>query len=251
MAPGPTPERVYALAKYLEAREKSREELFQDICMVEVQGDGSKDIYDQSILVAQELGLIRLVDGRFKLSVDAEVLSTHESFRRYVANETLVGEDSLFFQTVSFYLKRVDDFITCEDRDAVLQLFIQNQISLNHNDLLGWRFWASFIGIIYLHESHFIPNTYVRIHDVLINQTNFAKREAVPVVRFFVWLESRCPEFKESRRDTIIGLAVATGLQTLEDLGEIELISQPDATKWQLDLFDSKRKDVSHIRIMR
>jgi hypothetical protein len=65
-----------------------------------------------------------------------------------------------------------------------------------------------------------------------------------------LWLEDQCPEIKESRDGTRLGLAVSNGLRTLNAQQVIELISQPDALKWQMYVLESETiNDLSHVRI--
>ncbi|WP_139490107.1 hypothetical protein [Brevibacillus dissolubilis] len=248
----PTPERVFALGRFMLSGVYSREEIYQKICMVDVFGEGSKDIFGYTLSVAQELEIIKDVEGKYQLSIDPTILESPNTFRRYAARTAFARINSLFFKTSSLYLKIAEDVLKCQNWSAVTNLFNQNDVSVSENDILGWRFWVSYFGLGYLHRNMLIPNTCNRIKDVLVQQDELKCNQPISVMEFFNWLEVQCPELKESRMDSRIGMGVSNGLRTLHFQKEIQLISQPDALKWQLYGLESEDiNDISHVRIMR
>ena len=44
---------------------------------------------------------------------------------------------------------------------------VQELATLNENAVLGWRFWAAFLGLGYLSGTMIIPNMKLRLEDVL------------------------------------------------------------------------------------
>jgi hypothetical protein len=178
------------------------------------------------------------------------VLEKVDSFRKYAARTALSRPETIYFRTTSLYIKLAESVLKCPNWGAVVALFNNNGMNLSDNDIYGWRFWTSFFGIGYLHQQMLIPNCYLRFKDVLDEQDSFKVGESIPINRFMLWLEDQCPEIKESRDGTRLGLAVSNGLRTLNAQQVIELISQPDALKWQMYVLESETiNDLSHVRI--
>lgn len=248
----PTPERVFALCRFIRRNPCNREDLYQELCLGSVFGDGSKDIFGYTLTVAQELELIKEIEGRYSVTDTAKELEEHISFRRYSAKIAFSRADSIYFKTTSLYIKLAEDVMKCPNWGAVAVLFNQNGMDLSDNDMLGWRFWTSFLGVGYLHQQMLIPNCYIRFLDVLEIQESLRLSEAIPIDEFMLWLETQCPEIKESRDGNKIGLAVSNGLRTLDAQKVIELRSEPDAYKWKMYNFESEIiNDLSHVRILR
>lgn len=247
----PTPERVFALSRLIASQASDREELYQRLCMPAIHGDNS-EIFRYTLNVAQELELIYERDGVYSLCVEQDVLSNYNAFRKYASFTALSRTDTIYFRTTSLYIRLAQDVLKCSSWGAVANLFNQHGMELSDNDMLGWRFWTAFFGLGYLHQNILIPNSCIRIRDVLEEQTQFQDGETVAVAHFFPWLESQCPELKAGREDTRLGLALSNGLRTLDLQGVIKLISQPDAVKWGMYILESEDiNDVSHIRITR
>lgn len=249
----PTPERVFAMGRFLLSGNYSREELYQELCLGAVFGDGSRDVFNLSINVIQELGIVTDNEGIYQITEgNSTVFDSIDNFRRYSAKTALSRIDTLFLKTTSLYLKLADEVLKCKGWEGLANLLTNNTVFVTDNDILGWRFWVSFFGLGYLHTNTIIPNTYNRFKDVLLDQDAFEYNEPIEISKFMVWLEARCPEIKESRMDNSLGLAVSSGLRTLNISGDVELISQPDAKKWQLYMMESETiNDVSHIRLLR
>lgn len=248
----PTPERVFALCRYVRKNPCNREDLYQELCLGLVFGDGSKDIYGYTLAVAQELELVKEIEGRYSVTDAARELEDHISFRRYSAKTAFSRADSIYFETTSLYIKLAETVMKCPNWEAVAALFNQNGMELSDNDMFGWRFWTSFFGIGYLHQQMLIPNCYIRFKDVLEIQDSFRLGEAIPIDEFMLWLETQCPEIKDSRDGNKIGLTVSNGLRTLDAQNVIELSSQPDAYKWKMYNLESEIiNDLSHVRMVR
>ena len=248
----PTPERVFALCRYVSRNPCNREELYQEICLSSVFGDGNKEIFRYTVAVAQELEFIKEIEGRYSVTDAVQELENNITFRRYSAKITLSRTDSIYYKTTSLYIKLAENVMKCPNWGAVATLFNQNGMELSENNLLGWRFWTSFLGIGYLHQQMLIPNCYIRFKDVLEIQESFRLSEYIPIDEFMLWLEIQCPEIKESRDGNKIGLAVSNGLRTLDAEKIIELRSEPDAYKWKMYNFESEIiNDLSHVRILR
>ncbi len=248
----PTPERVFALCRYVKRNSYNREDLYQELCLGTVFGDGSKDIFGYTLAVAQELELITEIDGIYSITEEGKEIEDFITFRRYASRTALSRMETIFFKTTALYIKLAESAMKCKNWGVLLALYNKNGMDLSDNDMLGWRFWTSFFGIGYLHQQMLIPNCFIRFKDVLDIQESFKVGEAVPIEKFMLWLETQCPEIKESREGTKLGIAVSNALRTLEAQQIIELKSHPDAYRWQLYILESEElNDISHIQIVR
>jgi len=248
----PTPERVYALGRLVANCPYTRTDLYNGLCMSDVYGEGNQDIFGYTLTVAQELELIKSQDTQFSLSCDRSVLKDYPSFRKHAARIAFSRPNGTFFQTTSLYLELAEEVLKAPRWADVVTLFNERGgLNLKDNDMLGWRFWTSFLGIGYLHTDMLIPNVYTRVKDALETQVDFKTGESVPLSRFMGWLEMQCPEIKNSRNEFRLGLGVSNGLRMLKEQGFVDLISQPDAEKWQLNYLEAETiNDVSHVRIV-
>lgn len=249
----PTPERVYALGRLVANRPYSRSDLYKDLCISDVFGEGNQDIFGHTLNVAQELELIKSHDTDFSLCCDRVAIQDYSSFRKHSARIAFSRQNGTFFQTTSLYLELAEEVLKASGWGDVATIFNEHGgLNLKDNDMLGWRFWVSFLGIGYLHQDMLIPNVFTRIKDVLEHQDDFKVGESVPINRFWGWLEAQCPEVKNSRKEFRLGLGVSNGLRVLKDRGYINLISQPDAEKWQLHYLEAETiNDISHVQIVR
>lgn len=249
----PTPERVYALGRLVANRNYTRSDLYRDLCMSDVFGESNSDIFGYALTVAQELELIKSQDAHYILSCERAVLEDYTSFRKYAAGIAFSRPNGTFFQATSLYLELADGVLKSTGwADVAMLLNEHSGLNLKDNDMKGWRFWASFLGIGYLHRDMLIPNVFTRVKDVLETEVDFKVQESIPISRFIGWLEMQCPEIKKSRNKFQLGLGVSNALRVLKEQHYINLISQPDAEKWQLYYLEAETiNDVSHIQIVR
>jgi len=247
-----TPERVYALCKYLMKNPSTIDRLRNELTLYDIFGEKSDNEIKLTLEAAMELNLVVLEEGIYKVSDNAGALDSVESFRKYAAKTALSGADTLFFKTTSMYLRLAETISENRSWSSIAAYLTKMGLNVTENDMLGWRFWASFLGVGYLHGTFVIPNCSRRIEDVLENCDQFGSNSPVPVAVFFQWLEAECPELKGSREDNKIGLAVSNALRTLETKDRIGLVLQPDAPKWLLYTLESEQlNEISHVRIKR
>ena len=114
--------------------------------------------------------------------------------------------------------------------------------------MLGWRFWASFLGLGYVHGTELIPNMYIRVKDVLATEfsKSFAFDEEIPAAEFFNWLLAKVPEAKMP--DDSINLALSSAIRTLRDMKEIDVKALMDAVPMYLyKIPEDNTNQISHI----
>lgn len=235
MRPGPTPERVLAICRLLCGTPLNEEEIKNRIYLTK---NGSTKIGEEflsSLKAAIELGLISLKDNVYSLSVAPEQIATTEAFRRIAANRAFRNKNSTFFRVSQWYIgsnEAIFSALNWEDKSVAA---VNAGLSkINHNDMLGWRFWASFLGLGYLHGNELIPNMYVRVRDILVTEFSgaFSFGEEIPATEFFNWLFTKTPEAK--MEDGSINLAMSSAIRTLRDMGEINPVFLMDSVPMYL-----------------
>lgn len=245
-----TPERVYALVRFLDGKSCDTDTLKTKMGLEGIMGKVDPDAFSYSTRVAEELDYIYKKDGLYFSNLDMAVIDNWDKFRVYTAKAAFSREDSIFFRTTAAFLSLNERALTAHTWPELAQIITECGVDVTPRNILGWRFWASFLGIGYIHGTQLIPNLYIRILDVLQNQSGFVNGDTIEVETFFSWLEKVCPEIKDSRSNQRLGLAVSTGLRILRDRNIIEIVNQPDAVKWRLYHFPSEGAgEFSHIRL--
>jgi len=248
----PTPERVLSICRMVARSPISQTDLLNSLTL----GNPSTKETDQvnkSIAVAiDELGAIVSKDGKLVLNVDSSVISSAESFRRYVASQVFSRKDSTFVMFTKWIIAQNDGLFqlgkwevmakTCAAESKALS-------GLDENAVLGWRFWAAFLGLGYLNGTMFLPNMKVRLQDVLASSyaSTFRFGEATIAGEFLSWLKSRLPEVQF---DDTLPLALSAGLRTLDELGLIKLERWTDSVPVHLFFVDGALiNEFTHITV--
>lgn len=259
LIPDPTPERVYAIIEYLRKHSPVKEKaigrinLQEIMCMSDIYTvSDNKDIFNHACNTAVEIGLVVIEDGQCFCSQEATSISSMAQFRKYTAKTVFNRKDSIFFQMTSCYILHAEEMQELSKWENIQEVLKKARPEIadyiTPNAMLGWRFWASFLGEGYIHNYMLIPNPAKRFLDVLQNQKDMNVGSMIPLREFIEWLEHQCPEIVGSRKDSIIGLAVSNGLRTINELGAIELVRMPDAEQWSLYHFPTDN-EYSHIII--
>jgi hypothetical protein len=249
MRPGPTPERVLTVCKLLIGKGLTEDELKDQIYLEKTAATKIGEEFRRSIQAAQELGLISLKDGVYTLAVKEEQISTNEAFRRTVAKRAFANKKSTFFRVSHWYVdsnERILNFLNWEDKAAAATNAGIDRV--DNNDFLGWRFWAGFLGLGYLHGTELIPNMYIRVRDILATEftKTFSFGEEIPADRFFRWLWTLAPESKTE--DNSVNLALSSAIRTLRDTGEVAPVALMDAIPMYLySLPEDSTNKITHI----
>ena len=248
MRPGPTPERVLAVCRLLSSTPLTEDEIKDRIYLTKTAATKFGDEWD-SVKAAAELGLISFKDNVYSLSVDPSLIATVESFRRTVAARAFSNKKSTFFRISQWYIGSNDAIFAASNWEDKAAAAVKAGIDkIRDNDMLGWRFWASFLGLGYVHGTELIPNMYLRVRDVLATEfsKSFAFEEEIPAAQFFDWLLAKIPEAKMP--DDTINLALSSAIRTLRDMDEISPVSLMDAVPMYLyNLPEDPTNKISHI----
>ena len=154
----PTPERVMSVCRLVAQKKVTRDEL-REILTLGKAGDKELDQIDKSITVAlEELNVIKTKDNYFELAVKPEVIASSESFRRFVASKVF-GQSNTTFAMFTKWLIAQNDNLFSLDKWEVMAVTsgedVKELSAVDENAVLGWRFWATFLGIGYLSRTMF------------------------------------------------------------------------------------------------
>ena len=249
----PTPERVLSLCR-LVAHKKSitRDEVRIAMAL------GSDDIrlldqINKSIGVAlEELAIIQTKNDHLVLAVNPEIIASTTSFRRYVSSHVFLRKDTTFYLFTKWLIAQNERIFSLKSWEGMAKTCgseISELASLNENAVLGWRFWASFLGIGYLSGTMIIPNMKLRLEDILA--TDFSEKfqygESIRANEFITWLSNKMPEVDMSGK---LPLALSAGLRTLHELDFIKLETWRDSNRVMLYYVDGDPiNDFSHITV--
>jgi hypothetical protein len=248
MRPGPTPERVLAICRILSSNPLTEEEMKDRIYLTKTAATKFGDEWD-AVKAAAELGLISFKDNVYSLSVDPNQIATVDAFRRAVATRAFSNKKSTFFRISQWYIGSNDAVFNASNWEDKAAAAVKAGIDkIRDNDMLGWRFWASFLGLGYVHGTELIPNMYIRVRDVLATEfvKSFAFEEEIPAADFFAWLLTKIPEAK--MEDNTINLALSNAIRTLRDMDEVAPVALMDAVPMYLyNLPEDPTNKISHI----
>lgn len=194
MRPAGTPERVLAVCRIVSAVDKiSREEIIHLITLDPLATEIGEPIVD-SLAIAVELGFLKK-EGSFYRSVeDSSTFATYSNFRRVAAKRAFSMQDSLFFKLSEWVISN-DEIVKTLNRYqdvAASASKAGNGLELiNDRDVLQWRFWARFLGIIYLYDHTIIPNMKIRLEDAL---RSVSPGTEMTCTHFIQWLKANIPE---------------------------------------------------------
>jgi len=246
----PTPERVFSVCRLVSQKSLTKDELRDALTLGEAK---SNNIINYAIDVAEkDLKIIQSKDDKLTLLQNKDILASPVSFRRYVNANAFSLKTSTFHIFTRWVISQNERAFSI-DKWEVLAKTAEKEVEalsgLDENAALGWRFWASFLGIGYLNETNFLPNMNIRIHDILATEfsKSFKYSEPIRAKDFISWISLRITEVNFEGN---LPLAFSSGLRTLHDLGLIVLESRLDTERISLFYVDGDPiNEFSHITI--
>ena len=223
----PTPERVLAVCKMIEKQPMPKDELVQTMTL----GGDNPDVNAAIAVALEELHIIDQIDGKLCVVAPKTALISPIAFRRFVSAQVFQNKESTFFMFSKWFVEQ-NERVFALGKWEVLATTARVESSalegMSENAVLGWRFWAAFLGLGYLNGTILIPNMKIRIQDVLSVEFSkqFAFDQPIRAEEFLSWIASRIPEVDYSQ--DYLPLAFSAGLRTLDALGLIELQVQRD-----------------------
>ena len=227
-----TPKRLYAFLKLVKDISTTKENLEKYIQPLENKSNVFNSVYS----FAEKAGLIEcnFADIVTLKNIEEKNLYNWDSYRKYMAEIIFKNEDSSFLKLTSWYLEKEKEVFEFNNSGMISEKLKGDVEILNKDDVLGWRFWAEFLGIGFLSNSIIIPNMYKRIKDIIESSECIEKNIELPIATFIdVLLEHN--EFKKCIDGNNIKYGVSNGLRTLHDQKFIKLVKTSDSTDvWHL-----------------
>lgn len=251
MRMAPTPERVLAVCRLVAQKPIFETDLRDAMSLLNADVD-IQPITESVNVALSELDLIKNQNGLLTLAVDESIISSPTEFRRYVSARVFQKKDTTFYMFTRWAIAQNERLFSLTNWESMAKTCAQEQAelkALNENAVLGWRFWAAFLGLGYLSGTMIIPNMKLRLEDVI--KTEFAKKfkynEAIRATDFITWLSSKLPEVDTTGK---LPLALSAALRTLHELHIIELATWQDGEKIMLYFVDGDPiNDFTHITV--
>lgn len=236
----PTPERVLSICRLIAHKTMTRNEVRKIMAL----SDGDEKKFDQinkSINVAlEELAIIKAQADNLILAVDPAVIASPTSFRRYVSSRVFSAKDTTFYMFTKWLIAQNERIFLLKSWEGMAKTCgseVKELSALNENSVLGWRFWAAFLGIGYLSGTMIIPNMKLRLEDILATTytEKFKYNETILAQDFMFWLSTKIPEVEIGSK---LPLALSAGLRTLHEMDLIKLETWSDSTPIMLHYVD-------------
>lgn len=251
MRMAPTPERVLAVCRLVAQKPISEIDLRDAMSLLNTDVD-IQPITESVNVALSELDLIKNQNGLLTLAVDEKIISSPTEFRRYVSDKVFQKKDSTFYMFTRWAIAQNERLFSLTNWESMAKTCAQEQAglkALNENAVLGWRFWAAFLGLGYLSGTMIIPNMKLRLEDVI--KMEFAKKfkynEAIRATDFIAWLSGKLPEVDMTGK---LPLALSAALRTLHELHIIELATWQDGEKIILYFVDGEPiNDFTHVTV--
>ena len=244
-----TPERVYAVCKMIEKQPMTKEDLVKTMSL----GIEHADIGRSVEVALQELNLLKLHDGYLSVSVPSDKLASPIAFRRMVSSIVFQKQESTFFMFTKWLIEQNETLFPLDKWEVMATTAttqVPNLNGINENGILGWRFWAAFLGVGYLSGSMIIPNMKTRIQDVLASNMDewCGDNSSLRAQDFISRIEGKIPEV--DFHGDCLPLAFSAGLRTLNALDFVNLETKRDTDVVRLYRVDGEPiNEFSHISI--
>lgn len=236
----PTPERVLSVCRLIAHDSMTRDDVRKAMTLG-INDEKELDQITKSINVAlEELSLIKAQADKLVLAVNPAVIASPTAFRRYVSSRVFSAKDTTFYMFTKWLIsqnERIFAMKTWEGMAKTCGSEVKELSAINENAVLGWRFWAAFLGLGYLSGTMIIPNMKLRLQDILTTTytEKFKYNETILAQDFMLWLSSKTPEVEIGSK---IPLALSAGLRTLHEVGLIKLETWSDSTPIMLYYVD-------------
>lgn len=215
----PTPERVISVCRLIAHKSMTRDEVRRAMTL----GSNDEKELDQinkSVNVAlEELSIIKAQADNLVLAVDPDVIASPATFRRYVSSRVFAAKDTTFHMFTKWLISQNERIFSLKSWEGMAKTCgseVKELSALNENAVLGWRFWAAFLGLGYLSGTMIIPNMKLRLEDILATTytEKFRYDETILAQDFMLWLSTKLPEVEIESK---LPLALSAGLRTLFD----------------------------------
>jgi len=227
----PTPERVLSVCRLVAHKSMTREEVRKTMTLGLNDEKGVAQINASIDVALKELSLIKAENEILQLAVDPSVIASPSAFRRYVSSRVFSSKDTTFYMFTKWLVSQNEQIFSLKTWEGMAKVCgseVKELSALNENAVLGWRFWAAFLGIGYLSGTMIIPNMKLRLEDILATTytEKFKFNETILAQDFILWLSAKMPEVEMGSK---LPLALSAALRTLNDIGLIKLETWSDS----------------------
>lgn len=236
----PTPERVLSVCRLIAHESMTRDEVRKAMTL-DINDEKELDQINKSMNVAlEELSLIKTEADYLILAVDPVVIASPTAFRRYVSSRVFSAKYTTFHIFTKWLINQNERIFSLKSWEGMAKTCgseMKELSALNENAVLGWRFWAAFLGLGYLSGTMIIPNMKLRLEDILATTyiEKFKYNETILAQDFMLWLGTKMPEVEISGK---LPLALSAALRTLHEVGLIKLETWSDSTPVMLYYVD-------------
>ena len=230
-----TPERVYELCKLIEKEPLSTDKLREKMEPEYLQNKTS--YFSAYRNAAEELKLISITDNTISLAVDPLVVKNMSSMRRYVNSIIAEFENGPFYKVTQQYFSMGTEILKTNKSVSELAPTMSRRLDtpIDAQGMLGWRFWASFLGVGYLQNTFLIPNAKNFLWDAIQN-AGLEQNQSYSFSEFVDRIYGSCEIiFGTNRSKRELNYGVSNGLRALHNAGQIKLEHIHDqADNWTL-----------------
>ena len=234
------PERVYALCREVAGKPMDDNTLK---LLLEPQNLGGKTPYFGIVrTAAEQLQLIITKENTISLAVDRDAVKSMDNMRRHINMHLELVSDSLFYKVTQGYLDmgtEVLDHNSVSKMSDVMGRNISEKVI--EDDMRAWRFWMSFLGFGYMHDSQagaagiLLPNTAVFLRDI-IDSLKIKKKTEYGIDEFVDMIMPFAKIALHNVADTkSFNYGFSNAIRMLNDLGVIKAEHRLDAQEiWSL-----------------
>lgn len=248
-----TPKRVLAMLKLIDFQNNKykKEDIFNYIQPAKFY-DSKIDQKESSLVfrLCINEGFIREnTDKTIGINIERKYINDDISFRKYInLNLFEDGIENKFYIITEKILQ--SDLNLYEYKSfKELPLYFRTE-GISEEDILCWRFWASFLGYGFILNKQFVVNPYIRLKDIIEEKFINKHNKQILFKEFILELSEYCPEINKSILNNELSIPLSMALKTLHKLNIIKLIEIKDSEdRWNLN-FDDSKEFITHIQIV-
>ena len=242
------PERVLSLCQLLAKGSMQEDEVrkcVEPVSMNQGRSTYFKKVYD----AANQLGLVGENDDTKELSllVEKNIVGSHVDLKKYIVKHIEKLIFGQFYKTTQLYIEKSEELFAVDKElqnisklaDKLNEMYMNengDELKLRNENMLAWRFWATYLGFGYLHGMFFLPNVAMYLKTCI--ECSSIEPDRVYTMSEFVhelhpYINICISSFREEKRT--LNMALSNGFRTLHDLGIIELKYENDRQdEWNL-----------------
>lgn len=253
------PERVYELCKLVEKKPMAVKELQDKMEPNYLPGNSGTPYFADYRLAAEELGLINISDGFVSFSEgNSKAISSLQSMRQYANWHMSEHKEGQFYKVTQGIFSQdtaVFKYGNLTEMLSEVSEWVQSDVTAQN--LLGWRFWASYLGLGYLNQRgnsvQFLPNAGVFIWDI-ISRAGIEKNQLFSIDEWIEKVGTHIDPIQKDLGERTFNFGTSCGLRMLHDQEYIKMDTIMDQkNSWRLYQMNSHKvpSEITHITVLR